>query len=222
MKTNLFIIAAAALGFSFAAEAQTIAVGPRAGVNIATQSLPDFENDDAKEQAKEAIDYYTGTQFGAVLNYGINDMFSLQPELLYVQKGYQFDMSAFEGGVFPSGNHTIYRKHNYLEIPVLAKVSIGEGPFRGFATAGPTLSYLMSGKIVADGDNYEIDFHGQVNRFELGASVGIGVSYDMGPGALNFDVRYGHGFTNIDKNRGGGSVKNRGFGISLAYLFRVK
>ncbi|ARS34448.1 porin family protein [Pontibacter actiniarum] len=223
MKSKFLLTVAAALGLTFAAEAQTVTIGPRVGVNIATQRLGGDASDDDKEAVSELLKYNTGAQFGAVVNVGIDDMFSLQPELLYVQKGYKVNAFDFEDDFFSEESAPDVKvKYSYLEVPILAKVTVGEGPLKGFATAGPTLGYLMSGKVKADEETEDLEVGEGFNRFELGASVGVGLSYNVGPGALNLDVRYGHGFSGIIEDDTDGNLKNRGFGISLAYLFGVK
>ncbi len=146
----------------------------------------------------------------------INDMFSIQPELLYVQKGYKIG----EDEAYLKG------KSNYLEVPVLAKIGFGGEQVRGFVTGGPTLGYWTGGKSTVkfgdmeDSEDYE--FEDEDNRLELGASFGIGAAYKVGAGELNLDVRYGLGFSSLYEAEGNEpKTRNRVFGVSLAYLFSL-
>jgi hypothetical protein len=88
-------------------------------------------------------------------------LFSAQPELLFVQKG--------------GASQCTTIKINYVKVPVLAKASIKLGEFTGFATGGPTLSYLMNGRTKDSEGSEDIEFDDQTNRFELGASFGAGL-----------------------------------------------
>lgn len=226
LLTLLFVVA---LGYT--SMAQSITIGPRVGVNFATMRAV---GGDEKEDRKDMNDHaksITGTQFGVVANFGINEMFSIQPELLYSQKGLKAEESDYDMSL------KIEHKKNYLEIPVLAKLSFGSEDFQGFVTAGPYLGYWMSGKVKAEfmgrkieddyefTKNYDEDDYKE-NRLDLGASIGIGAAYRVGPGSLNLDVRYGYGFSDDTKYKDGrpdGAFKssNRVIGVSLAYLFSL-
>ncbi|WP_162055987.1 porin family protein [Pontibacter pamirensis] len=213
MKNKYLLTVAAALGFTFAAEAQTVSVGPRLGATFSTMN---YSGEDA-EDYNEAVKSVAGMQIGGVANIMINELFSIQPELLYVQKGLKME----EDGA------TYKQKLNYLEVPVLAKVSFGAEQLQGFVTAGPSVGYWLSGKerMEYDGekesDDYE--FGDEDNRTELGANFGVGVAYKVGAGAVNFDVRYGFGLSSLYETSEGddSKVKNRVLGVSLAYLFSL-
>ncbi|CAM3449503.1 porin family protein [Pontibacter korlensis] len=214
MKNKILLTVAAALGLAFAAEAQTVSIGPRVGATFAKLNLSG--DDEFTDEVKDLIQSKPGLQFGAVANVMVNDLFSVQPELLYVQKGYQIE----EGGV--SAKETM----NYLEVPVLAKISFGSGQVQGFVTAGPSVGYWLSAKNKYEYDGEEetedYEFEDEDNRTEFGANFGVGLAYKVGAGALNLDVRYGLGLSNLYDDSGDDSkVKNRVVGVSLAYLFSL-
>jgi hypothetical protein len=192
MKIKFLLTLLFVVGLGFTSMAQSISVGPRVGFT-SSKIVGDLTTN--------AVE---GLQVGAVLNYGINDMLSVQPELLLVQKG---------GSFF--GNSM---KMNFLEVPVLAKASFELGEFTGFATGGPTFGYLMNGSFKDREGSEDMEFEDGDKRLELGASLGVGLGYNVGPGTLNLDVRYGLGLSSLNKEE---NVKNRVFGISLAYLFSL-
>lgn len=216
MKIKFLMALLFVVGFGFTSMAQSITVGPRVGLNLGTQVVTggDSEEEDAWNDEVKAN---TGIQLGAVANFGISELFSLQPELLFVQKGYKFE----EDGMSAKG------KYSYLEVPVLAKISFGNEQLKGFVTAGPTLGYWLSGKDTFEAGGGEIsgdidfddDEDGVEKRFEAGASIGVGLAYKVGPGALNFDVRYGAGFTSVYESDDDAKLKNSGISLSVAYLF---
>src|SRR5687768_7106752 len=127
MKIKFLLALLFVVGLGFTSMAQSISIGPRVGVNLGTQVVTggDSEEEDAwNDEVKAAA----GLQIGAVANFMISDMFAIQPEVLYVQKGYKFE----------EDDMSVVGKYNYLEVPVLAKLSLGTGQLKGFVTAGPT------------------------------------------------------------------------------------
>jgi hypothetical protein len=65
----------------------------------------------------------------------------MQPELLFIQKGEQYQA----GGVVTKA------KLNYLELPVLAKISFGSESVKGYVNAGPSLTLGLTGKQTVEG-----------------------------------------------------------------------
>lgn len=210
MKKSLVLAAAVALGVTFAAEAQTLSVGPRIGATFAKLS---YSGDDADDY-NDLMESKAGLQLGAVANLMVNDLFSVQPELLYVSKGTKIE----------EGSNSLKQKMSYLELPILAKVSFGTEQVQGFVTGGPTIGYWLSGKskydLDGDEETEDYDFEDEDKRAELGASFGVGVAYKVGAGAVNLDIRYGFGLSSIyDSTDDDNKIKNRVLGVSLAYLF---
>ncbi len=213
MKIKFLLAILFVVGLGFTSMAQGISVGPRVGATFAKVK---FSSDEGSMEFKNT----TGFQVGAVVNYNINEMFSIQPELLLVQKGFKVGDNDEDGSMSV--------KYNYLEVPILAKVSFGTEAFRGFATAGPTLGYLTGGKYIYEFDGEketeDIEFEDEDRRFEAGMSIGVGAAYKVGAGELNLDVRYGFGLTSLndsDADADEATAKNRVFGVSLAYIFSL-
>jgi hypothetical protein len=223
MKKQI-LLAAACCGLAFASQAQGIKVGPRIGVNFATMAFdPEEEGFDPKSR--------TGLQAGLVVNIGVNEMFSIQPEILFSQKGYKVEET--EDGI--EGKLDVAT--SYLEVPILAKVQFGSGGVKPFINAGPYFGYWMGGntKLTIDGDDIfdeDFDFDDEsmdnANRMDIGLSVGAGIGFDAGPGQLTLDVRYGLGLTSLSDEPEGwdsdvdgeyGTEKNRVLGVSISYMF---
>lgn len=229
MKLKVALLAIVAMGVTFTSFAQGITFGPRVGVNLASQKAVGGDDKKAREDFNETVKYNTGLQAGAVINFAVNDLLSFQPELLFAQKG--FKVSESERGE----SFELNRKASYLEVPVLAKFTFGSETLKGFTTMGPYAGYWMGGKETAIINSLEmsekfemsekIDFdEDEYNRLDVGGSFGIGLSYPLGAGALNLDVRYNFGLSDVNKYDGGGrdgdpKFSNRVFGISLAYMF---
>jgi hypothetical protein len=211
MKKQVFFLTGALL-LALSSQAQ-ISIIPKAGVTFSTISY-DQEPDDQKTQI--------GFVGGAALDIGIvKNFFSLQPELLFIQKGERFD----ERGV--ETKSTL----NYLELPVLAKVSFGSESIKGYVNAGPSLALGLTGKYkIEGGENAgetDIRFGDSANdgrryldnRFDFGLQFGGGGSFGLGPGSIVADIRYGLGLTDLNDED---KAKNRTFAFTLGYAIPLR
>ena len=196
----LFALLVCTLAFQFAnAQAE---FGFRAGVNIAKQT---FKNGD--------LDVDPGSKFGLDLalltEFPLGPVVKIAPEFHWMQKGAKID--DLGGGLGESA-----RTFNYLEVPVLLKLEIGE-PSSFFIFGGPSFGYLFTATDKdGDGNDNDIDLK-DFNRTEIGAHIGAGIA--LGP--VNVDVRYMAGFTNIanfdlDDDF---EVRNSGFGAGVGIMF---
>ncbi len=139
-----------------------------------------------------------------------------QPELLFIQKGENYDARGVETKA------TL----NYLEVPVLAKVSFGSQVIKGYVNAGPSLALGLTGNQKVEGGEEPgetgIRFGNPANdgrryldsRFDFGLQFGGGVGVGLGPGSLLADVRYGLGLTDLSDAT---KSKNRNFAFTLGY-----
>ncbi|MFK8102712.1 MAG: porin family protein [Saprospiraceae bacterium] len=204
--------------------AQT-AIGFRAGVNIANVKAFGISN---------AIPVNTQSIFGPnlalVAEFGLGNNFALQTELNYLTRGFQvresIDLDLFGANV-PLGA-TAITKINYLDIPVLAKYKFGSEKLSAYLTAGPVLGYALNGRLetranfLIDVPVYDTDINlssDNINRFEFGASLGAGVSFNTSAGNFFIDARYTQGFTQMDQiSFLDLNIKNQGFGISAGYM----
>ena len=169
-----------------------------------------------------------GYGFGALVNYGFSRTFSIQPEVLYLQKGGKT--------VSKTTDDYIQLTANYLEIPILAKVQFGGEKFKGYAVLGPYASYWVGGKskstILGTESNESINFDNDLNddgykqnRIDIGISGGVGMQYAIGRGNIFLDARYGFGLSDMNKYKtapdGYKKQSNRSAQLSLGYAFRL-
>jgi hypothetical protein len=209
-----------------------VSFGPRVGISISSHST---EEDDG---GGVNVRYKSGVLVGAVANIGLSEVFSIQPELLYIQKGVSVHLDVNE--TYPGGTYSIEGENelrsNYLELPVLGKATFNAGNIQYYFTAGPTLGYWLSGKEILDYTERYVEATGTINhtadtemnvefdagekRLEAGASIGMGLGFSIGTGTLSVDARYGMGLTSLyDEDEGRQKTKNRVIGVSFAYLF---
>ncbi len=199
-----------------------VSIGPKVGFNWA------MITDTTSAGFKGVLT--NGTHFGAVINYAINDKYSIQPEIIYSSKGSE---QQTEDGAY-------YQKFStsYIEIPILVKRTFGKKAFKGFVNAGPYFGYWTAGKYLWNDPegiydmNYkfeEIDLGTtklKDNRLDIGINVGGGLLYAVGPGNFMLDARFGYGLTNINKYSGDKlpgwiNKHNRVLSVSVGYLFNL-
>lgn len=186
-------------GASAAAQAQSIKFGVKAGA-----SLSGFSGKDSDGTA-----YKFGFNGGVLANFGINDMFSVQPEVLYSMKGAKDDSN--------SDNKI---NLNYIDVPVLVKVATGETGL--FFELGPQVGFLASAKNKTNSNSQDIK--DSFKNVDFGYAAGLGF---QASGAM-VGLRYNGGFTNAPKsvNVFGSSVdvnaKNSAFQLYVGYMFGGK
>lgn len=210
-NTFIFMVLAASMLLSNQIFAQ-IGFGGRVGVNLSNYN---FELDEESED----FDTKAGLDIAGIVNIGLSENFSLQPELHFIQKGYKVEESF--GGFSSEGKLTL----NYLEIPILAKYAFGTETIKAFALAGPSFGFAATGKSEfcfngeCESEDFEFDENDGFNRNEVSLNLGAGIGFNAGPGQLFLDVRYLLGLSNLnDDDSVDGTVKSRGLNIGVGYM----
>ncbi len=206
---------------------------PKAGVVLSTiHQSKDLKSDDVSVSSK------IGFVFGAGLELKISEKFTLQPELLFIQKGYKVEESYYfeEARVASDVENKANIRLNYLELPIMFKMKFNNF----YINAGPSFSYGIGGNFESevstfgvtesetskvkfgkepdnnDGDNFYYD-----NAFDLGVQLGAGIK--VGPVVI--DLRYGLGLSNLnDKPKsfeGSYAFQNRALQLSVGFPIGV-
>jgi hypothetical protein len=172
--------------------------GIRGGVTISKQS---FDQGGLDEDPESKF----GGDLAILANLPIGEgFFMIQPELHWLQKGYKIS-DATNGGDITS---TL----NYLELPVLLRLNFGE-TVKLFAFAGPSVGYLLGGKY--ENDTVSEDVKDIYNDLDFSAHIGAGIGF----GALEIDVRYMAGLSDIADSPTISGVKNSSFGAGVTLKF---
>lgn len=171
-----------------------VSIGNRVGASMAQFT---FSSTNANTTLLEELNGKTKALYGFAASVPVEiqftDHFALQPELGYL----------LEGWTNRSANAQYQVRLNYGQVNVLAKVTMGRGPLRVFAQAGPCWNKLLSvrqlgrspstGITIADATVYK-----DMDPFEPMAwsvMAGGGLAFQRGGACLFIDYRYIHGVT---------------------------
>ncbi|ALD21818.1 porin family protein [Hymenobacter sp. DG25A] len=223
MKKTTILLASLLAAVTFSAQhaqAQGVRLGIKGGVNYSNLS-GDLTDEDRYESK-------FGGHGGLMANFSVTDdgFFSIQPEVLYSQKGFQYADNEYT----IAGNKYKYkgdRTYNYIDVPVLLKIN-ADG---FFFEAGPQYSYLLKVKDETErsinGNTYQksegVENLDNVKRSELGYAAGLG--YQSTAGFL-VGIRYNGAFTDFAKDgyqdNDVKNSRNSVFQASVGYLFGAK
>jgi hypothetical protein len=189
-KITLLVLAV--LSFSYA-QAQSAKIGIKAGANYSNLA-GDLQNEDVYENK-------LGFNAGLTANIPLvgDNFLSLQPELLYSQKGYKYKDVEYKNvlGTYKSKGT---RNFSYLDLPVLLKVNAGGLYFEG----GPQLSYLLgiqdNVKTTINGDtdnSYSKIDKDDLAELEIGYAAGLGFQASNG---VSLGLRYNGSITDLAKS----------------------
>ena len=190
------LVPALALCFVLGASSSASAQG---GVIIGLNSADIEFSNDAPESDKR-----TGLAAGLFLRLPMGGTFSIQPEVLYSQKGTKFS----EDG----GEVTI--ELDYLDIPVLARVASGPSGFALFV--GPSFGFKVRARAKgeAGGSEASEDISEDVESLDVGFILGAGFQTPR----VFLDGRFQWGLSNINKAEPEVTeMKNRVFSVLLGF-----
>lgn len=189
-------------------------IGIMAGVNYATV-------DQDPELGDVEFKYRLGLLAGGFLGYQVNEVFSVEPQVLYSQKGTEVEgtgsNSTLEGSV----------KLSYIEVPLLLKFwfPVSNSQIRPFVFAGPVVAFelncTLEGEIlsVTGSEDCEETSVVKTKSTDFGGTAGGGIEFRAGGQLVRVDARYTHGFTNINDSGDNREIKNRAFAVTVGLGF---
>lgn len=186
--------------------AQRLTAGLKAGMNIANIHGDDVE---------DVWDSKIGICAGGFITCSLSGLFAIQPELLFTMKG----SKAEEAG------NKVTMKLNYLEIPVLVKLSIPTpGIVKPSLFVGPSLAIKLSAKAKVEfaGESEEEDISEELKSTDFGLVFGGGIDFGLGRGKLTVDGRYTLGLATTHEPEEGEEevdMKNGVISIMVGYSF---
>ena len=211
MKRIIITIFAIVVVFTLSSasvSAQGVTGGLKAGMNIANIHGDNVE---------DVWDSKIGICAGGFITCSLSNLFAIQPELLFTMKGSKAEEEVL------GETMKVTMKLNYLEIPVLAKLSIPTpGTVKPSLFVGPSLAIKLSGraKVEYAGESEEADIE-DLKSTDFGLVFGGGVDFALGQGKLTVDARYTLGLTTTREPEDGEEVdvKNGVISIMVGYFF---
>lgn len=204
-----------------------VQVGIRGGANWGFASKPAFLG-----SLTPTLHPSAGPTGAVFLDIPLSDRFSFRPEVAYVQKGFVVNEGldiGFGGFKLPIGARIAYQSQN-LEIPLLLKINLSDGPVQPYIIAGPSVGYALDGRVrtrataLFTTQPYDVDLNygNALNRWDVGAVGGLGLAMDAGAGKFFIEGRYTHGLTRqVQMPIVNVNVRNRGVAVSVGYSFPI-
>lgn len=245
MKKTILLGAIALISLSTFAQEKSgdagITYGVKAGVTFPTFSVSGIGD--------VTIKSITSFYVGGMVDIPVSSMFSVQPGLSFIGKGYSLDIDVSASLGFPKGSVVVIEKENpfYIEIPVNLVAKFEAGPGKLFVGAGPYVSFGVAGK-------YKMTYSGPkaASRIEAGLSknkesdlkfgtnskstsdsdrkqlksLDFGLNFLLGyqlTNGLSINGGYGLGLTNISSNtdlpNNKESLENSVISVGLGFAF---
>ena len=158
-----------------------------------------------------SLDRRLGPAGGLFVTIDPVERFGLQIEALYAQKGFTAK------DVLEEGKYGV--RLDYVEVPVLARINAPVGTNATFHVfGGATPAFLLHDTQTLDGDEVAELERDDYKSFDLGLTVGAGLSVRR---AL-IDLRYTHGLLNVidlEDADDDFKVKNRAFTVMVGFRF---
>lgn len=204
-------ISAIVLAFSLMA-APVLAQGVRMGLKGGVASSTVY-GEGVGDDETESLTRFTG---GFFVELGVAPLLSIQPELLLSLKGTSFDAGGDDSGDI---------RLAYIEVPVLAKITLGGAPLRPSIFAGPAVAFNTSCKAEFDvlpGTTVDCADDAVIpddNSTEFSAIFGVGLAQRLGPVDFVVDGRYNVGLSSAFD--GDDAIKNRAFTLLAGFSMGI-
>jgi hypothetical protein len=231
-KTVIILILVFTCFFASSGFAQ-FQIGPLVGANLSGLSIdPEIQGN---------INTKTGFAAGAAIIYNFSSMFGLQLEPTYMQKGAKLHIPYTDVGLILEVEQTI--EVNYIDIPVLFRVSFGEDFIKPYLLAGGYIAFpLEDGTTTLDnliGNGQDITellpdetldlFKPELvtNSIDYGLNFGAGVDFPLGIIDIFLEAQYSIGFSKLTEEYFifpdilNPDIKNRGLQIKAGLLFSL-
>ncbi|MEP7235681.1 MAG: porin family protein [Ignavibacteriota bacterium] len=164
----------------------------------------------------------TGIEAGLQADLRVSDMFGLEGQLSFVQKG-ATESSSF--GVSPLSEKLNF---SYFQIPVLLRAKFGDGALKPYVFLGPEVGFKLAATITLTEGGRDTTFDIADSEFtpiNLSIVAGAGLLFDITESTAFFlDAAYDYGLTNLNahygKSDGSSSTDNQKI-YTRDFRFRV-
>jgi len=201
---GLVVLLALAMGQNLGADEGAIKVGVNFG-SVTNSGEPTIFGNPQESR------FLTGLSVGVLYRFSLLEWLSIQPELLYVENGYQ---QKVPGTI---GTTTQKIKLNYLEIPLVFRIQLNKTLY---ITVGPYIGFRLAAKLQTKEDTlasekFDLD---AAEKRDKGWIGGVGLILDDDASAF-VEIRYKLGSSGILDMPGFPVQKNSCLSICLGYGF---
>ena len=233
MKKSRFIFIIILSFFINSLIAQNVSIGIKDGLSWSTINGSYYFHDYKVTE----ISKIKGRNFGILINFPINKFVSLQTELNYNKKGFEFNSNMMGGGY--SGNYNL----TYLVTPLLINYELGKS-IKYYGYVGASFGFLLKAYNQANfvalvypplRYDYNDNVMNKFNNSEIGAILGLGFKIPLCNNVnIMLDARYDLGLTKSAINGKSNNyltsevydyftnVYNRSFSISWGIIYNFK
>lgn len=154
-----------------------------------------------------------GFALGGYANYRLSTSFSLQPEILYIQKGVTVNDSGIDFRL----------QINYIDVPVFAQYHINGNGFGPRLFAGPYASFALSSfsnvEVVDENRLTPDEWLAHTNDVLFGLAAGLGIDREISDRNYFLEVRYHFGLSPVFGETVPGDLTNRAFLLLAGLAF---
>lgn len=148
-----------------------------------------------------------------------------QPELMYSPKGGRDRLIIDD---FPTDIDAELRL-DYIEIPLLLILPLATGPrMAPYLYGGPALAFevgcnvvVKAGGVSASSGCDDDELESDRRTFDVGAMLGGGLAFPIGPGSLLIEGRYNFGLLDLNTGPDGGAFRNRAGAVLVGYALTL-
>lgn len=193
--------------FSLFAHAEEIGVYGtlHGGINLAR-----FSSSGAQENRR-------GLTVGGGIEIPLGDLFFLQPEVTYIEKGSRTTL----GAINAAGLADSFIKYDFVDVPILLKKRFGRGEFTVDLVFGPYIGFAMTRAAItqdASGTVTTTNLDSSLQSLDYGAVFGIGGNFKIDAETGVFlHGRYLWGLANLSVTASSVSVKTSAISLILGY-----
>ncbi|MBX9853683.1 MAG: PorT family protein [Cytophagaceae bacterium] len=220
MRILLFTFGTLLLCNSLCGQSPGLALGGHFGIGQAKISKANINNQTGR----------LALQGGLSLNYQFVKNFGLYGNILFSGKGSRASGNDVQSTFFGNKEFPFEQKYNlyYIEIPVMAKLSLGINNFYFKAFAGPSINFNVKGtesKIYEDKDYHEQNGYSDreiqgLNLMEYSFCYGGGIDVEIAQQSIFFlEVRNNIGMNTFGKINNLDAF-NQYFGLGLGILYK--
>ncbi|MCL2073750.1 MAG: PorT family protein [Marinilabiliaceae bacterium] len=241
MRTRIIVLLLAVVLATCLSQAQ-FKIGARAGFSLTNVNF-NFPSGDEELDNSINPKMKPGFQIGVVGGFELNNAFSVQSGILFATQGWKIDSDyeAREEGIYTKIQSKGKTNLNYIQVPILAiykldlsgaKLLLQIGPYFGYGLGGQSKSessilmkfndeVIIDEKTSLDNKIKMGSGEDQVNAFDFGLNFGTGVQF----GNIQTTLSYSIGLVNLynkstlDMMDEDISMKNKGFSLTITYLF---